>query len=117
MATPKPPYEWTCQRCHGDNRPHTDLCGTCGMTANFTADQLTDFKTFDMRPVGMTLAEGIAGAACIALTAVLILVPLPSWLFWLDIRLILFIPFIVIVCMLALFKKLYALIAGVTSRK
>ena len=87
MALLKPPYEWTCQRCHGSNAAHTDLCATCGFTASFTAAQLAEFNTEQMRPVG-------AGWPEVGFIAVIVLLglagsQLPSELLvWMDPRVI-----------------------------
>lgn len=95
MALLKPPYEWTCQRCHGTNAAYTDLCATCGMTASFTAAQLAEFNTEQMRPVG-------AGWPEFGFIAVLVLVALlgsqlPGGLgYWMDPRLILLVIVVVV---------------------
>ena len=117
MANPKPPYEWTCQRCHCDNAPHTNLCATCGMTANFTAAQLAEFKTFEMRPVGFTTLEGL----CVAGTAagggfLLWYFPSDSWV-WFSPKLTLLVVGTVGVCCWLALKKAGEFIMDVTFRR
>ena len=117
MAHPTPPYEWTCQRCHGDNAAHTDACATCGMSANFTAAQLAEFAPPEERPVGPGVVEGI-GIAVLAAASGLIQVFFPSEVaFWLDPRLLAVVVLGVALLIGLFLKKAFNAVAGGTRRR